>query len=93
MEDNNEIEVNIIDVTGVNESTVMSRLEIHSTPNVVLDSKLDESNVIDDSGIQLTPIATNKNNQPDSNDMMQMMHLFFSNRIKCQMIIIRNLMH
>ena len=56
MEENNEI--NVIDVTGVNESAVMSGLEIHSTPNVGQDNKVDESDVIDDSGVQLTPTST-----------------------------------
>ena len=70
-----------IDVTGVREpeiqamteSTVMSGLGIHSTPTVVQNRELNESAVIDDSGIQLTPISTNKSNQPDSNDIMSIL--------------------
>ena len=70
MGENNEIEVNVIDVTAVNESEVMSGLEVHSTPNVVQNSKLNESDTIDDSGIQVTPISINKNNKSE-NDMMK----------------------
>ena len=69
MQGNNDIEVNVTDTTVMNESeiqsmtesAVMSGLEIHSTPIVVQDSKLNESAVIDDSGIQLTPTSTSKN--------------------------------
>ena len=69
MEDNNES--NVIDVNGVNESAVMSGFGVHSTPKVGQDNKLDESNVIDDSGIQITPISINKNNQSDNSDVMR----------------------
>ena len=55
----------------------MSGFEVHSTPNVGQDNKIDELNitnevnVTNDSGIQITPISTNKNNQSDNSDVMR----------------------
>ena len=68
---------NQINATGVNESEIQAMTEstvmIHSTPIVVQNVELNVSGVTDDSGIQLTPILTNKNNQPDSNDIMSIL--------------------
>ena len=62
-------ESDMINVTSFNESAVMSGLGVHSTPNVGQDNKIDElsvtdeTNVTDDSGVQLTPTSTKCNSQ------------------------------
>ena len=90
--ENIEIEVNVTDVTGINESeiqsmnesAVMSGLEVHSTPIVVQDRELNESAVIDDSGIQLTPTSTNKNKQSDNYEIYEMLQAMLDVKFKEQ---------
>ena len=76
MAENNES--NRIDVNDANESAIMSGFEIHSTSNAIQNSKIGESNVTDDSGIQITPKLTNKNNQPNNSDVMRYCLLYTS---------------
>ena len=83
--DINEIEVEM------SESAVISSLEVNATPNVGQDNKINELNVTNevnvtnDSGIQITPISTNKNNQSDSSDMMR--YLCGMNAMLCLSLI------
>ena len=88
MEENNEIEVNVIDVTGVNESAVMSRLEVHSTPNVVLNSKLNESDTTDDLGIQLTPTLLSQNKKFDDDMLKRLYSMVCSSSEKQETILV-----
>ena len=58
MAENNENNIN--EITEFNESAVMSNLGVHSTPNVGQDkivevSVTDETDITEDSGVQLTP--------------------------------------
>ena len=57
----NKFDTNINKENSLTESTVMSGLEVHSTPIVVQNREVDESAGIDDSGFQLTPTSSNKN--------------------------------
>ena len=63
---------------SLTESTVMSELEVHSTPIPVQNRESSKSADIDDSGIQVTPPVMNKNKQSEDNDMIKMMQLLFS---------------
>ena len=72
---NNENDIN--EITNFDESVVMSSLEAYSTPNAgqnkIVELKVtDQSNVIEDSGVQLTPTSTKCNNQ-FNNDVMNML--------------------
>ena len=59
MAENNETDIN--EISNFKQSVVMSSLEVHSTPNVGQDDKTmnisvtDETNMTEDSGVQLTP--------------------------------------
>ena len=68
---------------SLTESTVMSGLEVHSTPIPVQNRESSKSADIDDSGIQITPKSVNKNNQSDSGEMMSMMQLLLKIDSKC----------
>ena len=63
---------------SLTESTVMSGLEVHSTPVPVQNKESSKSADIDDSGIQVTPPVINKNKQSEDKDMIKMMQLLFS---------------
>ena len=66
-----ENESTVSEMAKFNESAVMSSLEVHSTPNVGQDDKTmsksstDETNITEDSGIQLTPTSTKCNKLDD----------------------------
>ena len=63
MAGNNESEINeMTNIENCNESNRMSDFEIHSTPNVSRENKIknnsDETNITEDSGVQVTPTST-----------------------------------
>ena len=78
----NKFDTNINKENSLTESTVMSGLEVHSTPIPVQNRELSKSADIDDSGIQITPPVMNKNKQFDNNDVMNMMQLFLEQQSK-----------
>ena len=53
---------------SLTESTIMSELEVHSTPIPVQNRESSKSDEIDDSGIQVTPPVMNKNKQSEDNE-------------------------
>ena len=53
--------------SAVTETAVGSNVIVHSTP-IVSQTRVSETDV--DSEIQLTPVSTNKNKQPDEMDIM-----------------------
>ena len=86
MAGNNESEINeMTNIENCNESNSMSDFEIHSTPNVSRENKIknnsDETNITEDSGVQLTPTST-KCSKSD-NDIMSFLQQQF-NVINCR---------
>ena len=79
MAGNNENNSNeITHVDSFDESVVMYNIEVHATPNVSQDNKIkinvtDETNITENSGVQLNPTST-KCHKLD-NDMMSVLSL------------------
>ena len=69
---NNENDIS--EITNLDESAIMNSLEVHSTPNVGQDNKIelnvtDEINITDDSGIQITPKSNRENNKSNDDEV------------------------